>query len=170
MTTPRILVTYGSKNGGTAEIAQWIGETLREDGFDVDVLPVSAVQDVQDYTAVVLGSALYEGRWLREVTRFARHHYKVLLHVPVWLFSSGPLDASAAVGDLPAVKDAAGIADDVEARGHITFGGRLVPGGRGLLARLLLRQGKGGDFRDADQVRGWAEGIARDLSAGPPSS
>jgi menaquinone-dependent protoporphyrinogen IX oxidase len=47
MTTPAVLVAYASKNGGAAEIARWIGETLRGEGLSVDVLPAAAVEDLR---------------------------------------------------------------------------------------------------------------------------
>jgi hypothetical protein len=34
----RLLVAYGTKHGSTAEIAERIGETLRSDGHEADVL------------------------------------------------------------------------------------------------------------------------------------
>jgi hypothetical protein len=55
----RVLVAYGSKHGSTAEIADRIGERLREAGHEVDVLPAGSVTDLDRYEAVVLGSAVY---------------------------------------------------------------------------------------------------------------
>lgn len=100
------------------------------------------VDDLSCYSAVVLGSGVYAGRWLREAVRFARRHRDPLRRVPVWLFSSGPLDPSAREGDLPAVPGAVKVGDLVDAREHRTFGGRLVPGARGFMARMILRQGR----------------------------
>ena len=87
----RVLVAYGSKRGSTAEIAGWIGDTLRGQGLDTEVADAGSVRDVTDYDAVVLGGALYEGRWHKEARRFARRHAAALSGRPVWLFSSGPL-------------------------------------------------------------------------------
>ena len=36
----KVLVTYASKYGATAEIAKKIGETLRQAGLQTDILPV----------------------------------------------------------------------------------------------------------------------------------
>ncbi len=41
--TNRILVTYASRTGSTAEVAQAIAKTLAEDGAQVDVLPMQEV-------------------------------------------------------------------------------------------------------------------------------
>jgi menaquinone-dependent protoporphyrinogen oxidase len=46
----------------------------------------------------------------------------------------------------------------------MTFGGRLAEGAQGFIARQILKQGKGGDFRDREQIRTWARGIATELT------
>jgi menaquinone-dependent protoporphyrinogen oxidase len=165
MTAPHVLVAHGSKNGSTAEIAQWIGRTLTEQGITVDVLPASAVHDLSLYTGVVLGAGVYEGRWQHDALHFVGHHHKALELLPLWLFSSGPLDDSASLGEVPAVPGVARIAERLDARDHVTFGGRLAEGARGFLARQILGQGRGGDYRDRAQVRAWALGIAAQTAA-----
>ena len=57
----RVLVTYASKYGATAEIAEKIGQVLRQAGLQADVLPVNRVNDLTPYKAFVLGSAAYMG-------------------------------------------------------------------------------------------------------------
>jgi menaquinone-dependent protoporphyrinogen oxidase len=61
-----VLVAYASKYGATAEIAQKIGDVLREAGLPVSVLSAENVRDVSSYDAVVLGSTVYAGNWLKE--------------------------------------------------------------------------------------------------------
>src|SRR5262245_47095612 len=123
----RILVAHGSKRGGTAEIAEWIGAELCETpGIIVDVRPAADVHDLTGYAAVVIGVAVYVGRWVREARRFARRHRADLVHLPVWAFSSGPLDDSAHKGDVPPTRSTAKIVERVGAREHVTFGGRLT--------------------------------------------
>jgi menaquinone-dependent protoporphyrinogen oxidase len=165
MTTPHVLVAYGSKNGSTAEIADWIGEALRERHVTVDVLPAHQVRDVAPYDAVVIGAGLYAGHWRRDASRLARREREMLARRPVWLFSSGPLDASAGERDIPPTSGVARIADRLDARGHATFGGRLVEGAQGFIAKQILKQGKGGDFRDRQQITDWAHSVAADLVA-----
>lgn len=165
MTGPRVLVVYASKNGSTAQIAGWIGDDLTGRGIETDVRPADEAGDLVGYDAVVLGSGVYAGRWQRAATRFTRRHRRVLLELPVWLFSSGPLDATAAEGALPPVPSAVRIADRIDAADHVTFGGRLVDGAGGFIARQILAKGKGGDFRDREQIRAWALGVADDIAA-----
>ena len=62
----QVLVAYATKYGATAEIAEKIGEVLRQAGLPTDVLPVDRVGDLSAYKAVVLGSAVYIGQWRKE--------------------------------------------------------------------------------------------------------
>ncbi|MFF6961500.1 flavodoxin domain-containing protein [Streptomyces sp. NPDC008317] len=166
MKTIRVLVAYGTRNGSTAEIAEWIGEALRERGIAADVRAAGGVKDVGAYDAVILGAGVYAGRWQRDAVRLARRQRARLAHRPVWLFSSGPLDSSAAAGDLPATPAVTRLADRIDARAHVTFGGRLTDGARGYVARQILQQGRGGDFRDPERIRAWARSVAEELREG----
>ena len=60
----RILVTYASRAGSTASIAEAIGKTLIEGGAQVDVIPMNEVKDLSAYRAVVAGSAIRGSKWL----------------------------------------------------------------------------------------------------------
>ncbi|MEU6849430.1 flavodoxin domain-containing protein [Actinacidiphila alni] len=163
MTAIRVLVVYGTKNGSTAEIAEWTAEALRDRGVEADARSAADDPDPGSYDAVIVGAGLYAGRWRRDAARFVRRHQKQLGRQPVWLFSSGPLDDSAAVGDLPAPAGVVRLADRIDARTHIIFGGRLNDGARGFIARQILRQGRGGDFRDRARIREWAHAVADEL-------
>ncbi|WP_407836593.1 flavodoxin domain-containing protein [Streptomyces sp. DSM 116496] len=69
MSAQRVLVAYGSKHGATAGIAEEIGRSLRDDGFEVVVAPAQDVDDVRGYDGVVLGGSLYAGRWNNRARR-----------------------------------------------------------------------------------------------------
>jgi menaquinone-dependent protoporphyrinogen oxidase len=66
----RILVTYASRSGSTAEIAEAIGRTLSEGGMKVDVVSMNDVRDLSLYDAVVAGSAIQGSKWLPEAVQF----------------------------------------------------------------------------------------------------
>ena len=55
----RVLVTWGSKRGGTEGIARILGEALQHEGLDVDVLPARAAAKATSFDAVIVGGALY---------------------------------------------------------------------------------------------------------------
>ncbi|MEW1775459.1 flavodoxin domain-containing protein [Streptomyces sp. NPDC086777] len=161
--TGTVLVTYGTRNGSTAHIAESIADTLREKGLTVETMRAVSVPFVDRYDAVVVGGGLYAGRWHKDARTFVRRHRKDLAERPVWFFSSGPLDASASERDIPPVRAVRRAMQDLHARGHATFGGCLEEDADGWLARRILHSGKGGDFRDFEAVEAWAAGIAGEL-------
>jgi menaquinone-dependent protoporphyrinogen oxidase len=167
----RVLVAYATKLGSTREIAEVIGRVIRESGgetgVDVDVLAARDVGHLASYDAIVLGSALYAAHWQRDANRFVTHHLAGLQALPVWLFSSGPLDRSADWGRLPVAPAVALTTDPIGARDHRTFGGRLLPDAP--VDPQVLATHPVGDFRDWDAIRAWATEIAgeiADLAAG----
>ncbi|HXR21249.1 MAG TPA: flavodoxin domain-containing protein [Acidimicrobiales bacterium] len=65
----QVLVAYGSKRGGTAGVAEMIGEEMESAGAIVAVSPAREVRSVDGFDAVVVAGALYAFRWHRD----ARH-------------------------------------------------------------------------------------------------
>ncbi|MEU9048201.1 MULTISPECIES: flavodoxin domain-containing protein [unclassified Kitasatospora] len=163
MKKQKILVAYGSKHGATAGIAKEIGRTLEQDGFEAAVVPAADVRDVSGYDAVVLGSSLYAGHWHRDALRCAHRNAEALAERPVWLFSSGPVDSSAEQHEIPPVRGAAKEMERLHAQGHVTFGGSITAGTPGRIARSLVRHGKGGDFRNPEQIHSWAHQVASEM-------
>ncbi|MGW0117922.1 flavodoxin domain-containing protein [Streptomyces sp. NPDC003327] len=163
MNPTRVLVAYGSKHGATAGIADEIGRTLRADGLDAVVLPADTVTDVSGYDGVVLGGALYAGRWNGKASRCARRNADQLRDRPLWLFSSGPVDSSAEQNDIPPAPGVARRMQKLGAREHVTFGGAVTAETPGRIARALVRHGKGGDFRNPARIREWAHHIGSEL-------
>ena len=162
----RVLIAFGSKRGGTAEIARAIAEALRDRGFEVDCVRAAEVRDVSRYDAVLVGGALYMYRRVREARRFVRRHADGLRTRPTWMFSSGPLDASAGAAELPPVRGVAAMMALVNARGHATFGGRLTPDAKGFPAAAMAKT-QAGDWRDWDRIRAWAHATADAIEAAP---
>lgn len=161
----RILVTYGSTRGGTEGLAQMVADGLRAEGFDVDLLPPRQVRRLDGYDAVIVGGALYAFRWHKESRRFVKRHAAEIRQRPAFFFSSGPLDDSATQRDIPPVKGVKALMDQVGAREHVTFGGRLLPDARGFPASAMAKK-LAGDWRDAGHVRQWTQTIASQLRAG----
>ncbi|MEU9733869.1 flavodoxin domain-containing protein [Streptomyces sp. NPDC048002] len=162
--TEKVLVAYGTTNGSTARIAEAVASALREEGCAAEARPAAEVARVTEYDAVVVGGGLYAGRWHKDARRFLRRHRAALAERPLWLFSSGPLDPSAGERDIPPVAGLRRAMIRLDARGHVTFGGCLEEGAKGRIAKMILRSGKGGDFRDFDRIEAWAAGVARDLA------
>jgi len=161
----KILVAVESRHNSTREIAETIACELRSSGLEVDLLAADAVLDIAGYEAVILGSAVYTGGWLRAAKRLALVHGSALKAVPVWLFSSGPIgtDDDRTLGDMPEVPE---LLNATQAREHRVFAGKLDKRGLGLAERFVSRvvQAPEGDFRDWDAVRAWARSIASTLT------
>jgi menaquinone-dependent protoporphyrinogen oxidase len=157
----RMLVAYSSVHGATAEIARSIALTLCRTGIDAEARPVAEVDSVQGYDGVVLGSAVYGGKWTREALDFLRRFALPLYDRDVWLFQSGPLGRSAQgiVRALPV--DVGVYAEYLRIEGFATFGGRLDGMSGGPVGRSLSRAGFAGDYRDFTAIRLWAEQVAR---------
>lgn len=83
----RILVTYASRSGSTAEIAEAISKTLGEHGAMVDLLPMQAVKSLSMYSAVVAGSPIRKSKWLPEALQFIQDHQAELAGIPVATFT-----------------------------------------------------------------------------------
>jgi len=163
----RVLVTWGSKRGGTEGIARIIGDRLREEGVDVQLLPAREATGAETYDAVIVGGALYANRWHAAARRFVNRQEKNLRRVPVWFFSSGPLDDSAERRSIPPTPQVQVLMERVGARGHVTFGGRLAPDARGFPASAMAKT-RAGDWRRPDRIGAWASAIAASLPVTRP--
>jgi len=82
----KILVTYASRTGWTVGVAEAIGKTLAENGFQVDVIPMQEVKILSTYNAVVAGSAIRSKAWLPEAVQFIRVHQDELKAKPFAAF------------------------------------------------------------------------------------
>lgn len=82
----RILVTYATRAGSTAGVAEFIGQTLAEDGWPVDVRPMKDVTGLAPYDAVVAGSAIQSKRWLPEAMEFIQTNQTALVQKPCAVF------------------------------------------------------------------------------------
>lgn len=82
----KILVAYASRAGSTAGVAEAIGKTLAESGAQVEVRPMTEVEDLAPYRAVVAGSAIQGGQWLPEAMQFIRTHQAELARQPFATF------------------------------------------------------------------------------------
>jgi hypothetical protein len=85
----RVLVVYATRSGGTAAVAQVIGEALQDVGAEADVSRVGYARRIDRYDAVLIGSPLHGREWHEEAIMFMRKHKRTLRGRPVWLFHVG---------------------------------------------------------------------------------
>jgi menaquinone-dependent protoporphyrinogen oxidase len=140
-----------------------VAEAFLQYDIAADIGDANLVDDLEGYDAVVVGGALYNGRWHSDATWFVDRNLDALLATSVWFFSSGPLDDSARSGALAPVPQVQELARYADIRGHMTFGGVLEAKPAGFLSSLFS-WGKPGDYRDPQQVSEWVERIAAKLA------
>jgi menaquinone-dependent protoporphyrinogen oxidase len=156
----KVLVSAASKHGTTAEIAESIADVLRAAHLDVDLIPPDDVETIADYDAVVLGSGVYAGHWLKSARAFVERHELALQGRAVFLFSSGP------IGDPPRPLEdpveVATIDETTMAIDHRVFAGRLVESDLRTGERLVIQMLRApyGDFRSWEDITDWAQAIA----------
>jgi menaquinone-dependent protoporphyrinogen oxidase len=165
----KVLVAYATKRGATAEIAEKIGEAIRNNDLNVDVLPVGQVKELEPYRAVVLGSAAYIGQWRKEAKKFIRDNENALSTLPVWLFSSGPTEEGDPVELMKGwlyPKSLQPVIDNIEPRDITVFHGVITREKLNFLEKWMLKTAKApiGDFRDWEAIAAWANNIASELN------
>ena len=160
----KTLVTTASKHGATAEIGDAIAGKLREHDLQVEVHEPGDVASLDGYDAVILGSAVYAGRWMDSARRFSERHHQALRLLPVWLFSSGPIGDPLEPAQDPA--DGHRLLGELQAHEHRVFAGRVNSSDLGWVERTITKMVKApdGDFRDFDAIRSWAAEIAEQLA------
>jgi len=161
----KVLVAYATKHGSTAEIAEKIGQVLREAGLDTNVLPASPVDDVAPYDAVVLGSAVYIGGWQKNAAKFLNVNENALAEKEVWLFSSGPTgegDPVELAEGWRFPKSLQSLADRIQPHDIVLFHGALDEEDLNFIQKWMLKNVSAplGDFRDWEAITAWAMQIA----------
>jgi menaquinone-dependent protoporphyrinogen oxidase len=167
----KVLIVYASKYGATAEIALHIGKVIQDNGVLVEVKTVEQVEDLTSYQAVVLGSAVYAGQWLREAANFLTTNEPALTERPVWIFSSGPTGEGDPVELMKGwvfPENLRPVADRIQPRDIAIFNGVLDPKKLNLPEKMIIKALKSptGDFRDWDAITSWASSIAESLQPG----
>jgi menaquinone-dependent protoporphyrinogen oxidase len=182
--TRKILVTYASRTGTTAEVAEAIAKTLtpahteplQEETWAVDVLPMQEVKDLSPYDAVIAGSAIRAGKWLPEAIQFIRAHQSALRHKPFAMYtvcitlamSNSEQYRSAVSGWTSPVRAIVQPLSEGLFAGMIDFK-KLPFNWETLKLRATVAMGifPRGDRRDWNVVRVWAESLKPMLSIQP---
>lgn len=166
--TTMILVAYATKHGSTREVAEVVADELRLRGLCVDVSPAEQVESVSDYDGVVIGGALYTGRWHPQATRLLKAERDALASLPVAVFAMGPrtMDPSDVAQSRRQLDRALEKAPSVRPCAVTIFGGVVEP----RTLRFPLNRMPASDARDWDAVRSWTAGLTRFFGYGKPAS
>ena len=159
-----VLVAYASKHGSTQGIAQRIAEQLRQLGIQAEARPLDEVWDPGSYEALVIGSAIYYGSWMKEATEWVYRNQPVLARRPVWLFSVGPLGTEVKDAEQQP-KEMAEFQQAIRPREQRVFFGALDHQRLSFAERMVVKAVRApeGDFRDWEAIDAWAANIARNL-------
>ncbi|MBI5054090.1 MAG: flavodoxin domain-containing protein [Chloroflexi bacterium] len=164
----KILVTYASRAGSTAGVAEAIGKTLMDGGAQVDVIPMQDVKELTPYRAVVAGSAIRGSKWLPEAMHFMQTHRAALAQKPCAEFtvcitlamSNSDQYRAAVAGWVAPVRELVRPVSEGLFAGMLDFN-KLPLNWDTLMLRLTVAVGifPRGDHRDWNAIRVWAEGI-----------
>ncbi|MDQ1458697.1 MAG: menaquinone-dependent protoporphyrinogen oxidase [Actinomycetota bacterium] len=172
-----VLVGYASAHGSTRGIAERIAAQLGENGLAVAIRPVDEIDDVNEFDAVVVGSAIHDGAWLPEGSDFVHRHLTALATRPLWLFSVGLVgDSSSAFPGAVAAqlralrrspKEIAHFRKVTHALDHAEFAGAIQRDQWPRSDRVIFRgmRGRYGDHRDWDDIDAWTDEIVTGLRA-----
>lgn len=159
----KILITYASKAGSTAETAARMGEMLAKQNAQVDVLPVEKAGDLSAYQAVMLGSAIRMGQLLPEVVKFVEANQAALQQKSFNVFflcmtleKSTPENRQTVSAYLEPLRAL------VKPASEGMFAGVMDPKKLSLLERMMMKAMKTpvGDFRNWEQINAWARSAA----------
>lgn len=86
----KLLIVFGTTEGHTRTVAEWIAGTVRARGHLADVLDAAshpAAAEPDEYDAIIVAGSLHYGRHQPSVVRFVRDSLPALRHLPSALFS-----------------------------------------------------------------------------------
>ncbi|MCE5263454.1 MAG: flavodoxin domain-containing protein [Deltaproteobacteria bacterium] len=158
----RVLVAYASKYGSTGGVADAIGKELCGKEVAVDVALIKNVRDIGSYQGVIIGSAIYMGKWMSEAADFVKENRDALCKVPVAYFLvcmtlSEPTEKKRAEA-LSYMEPILKAVPEIKPVGMGTFAGAMDYNNLSWLNKKILKS-KGtpeGDFRDWNAIRAWA--------------
>lgn len=164
-----LLVAYATKYGATREIAEKIGQQLRNGGWQADVMPVKGLPGLDHYTAVILGSSVYIGKWQKEAAEFLQSNEEHLAQLPVWLFSSGPTGEGDPVKLLDGWRlpvNMQPVVSRIRPRDIVVFHGNINPQKLNFIEKQAVKSLKKpfGDFRDWEAIKTWTAKIVGALN------
>jgi menaquinone-dependent protoporphyrinogen oxidase len=161
-TEKKVLVTYASKYGSTGGVADAIGKELCSKDVTSDVALINNAGNIGSYQGVVIGSAIYMGKWMSEAVDFVKKNKDTLRQMPVAYFLvcmtlSKPTEENRAkvLSYMDSILKAV---PEIKPVGIGTFAGALDYNNLSWLNKKILKS-KGtpeGDFRDWKAIQAWA--------------
>jgi menaquinone-dependent protoporphyrinogen oxidase len=167
--TMSVLVAYATAKGSTREIANRIASRLHSSGTAVDCRSVDDVISLDQYSTVIIGSAVHGQKWLPDATRFLERERERLENRQLWAFSVGMgaglpswIRERAMRGEEKKLR--AKIETYVKPREHVLFSGTYTSDEMPGCFRVIYScfGGRFGDLREWDKIDQWADRIAQE--------
>ena len=166
----KALILYASQKGSTAEVAQFLAETIKQAGHPVELQNANTFSgDIHSYDAIILGSAIYKGMWLHSLLSSVNRLKAQFGQKPVWGFSLCIRVLEIAGEDyarqfyLPRNN-----LKELNLQDYRFFAGRLE--NLSVNEKSILHErydgeysNHEGDYRDWDAIRAWGKSIAVQL-------
>lgn len=179
----KIFLTYGTTEGQTAKIADFIADVLRDHGHDVNMIDVKDTVDTipDGYDAVIVGASIHMAKHDKHVVDFVRKNQGALARMPSAFFSvslAAHGDTTEAEGYVEQFEQEIGWQPDKVA----LFGGALLYTQYGFIKRHMMKKiarDKPGNlgtdlsrdyvYTEWDGVKRFAEHFATDLEPDSPA-
>jgi menaquinone-dependent protoporphyrinogen oxidase len=157
-----VLVAYATKRGSTREVAADVARVIRQSGAEVEISPARNVKTLDRYQAVVLGGALYMGRWHKDARKMLKRHRAELASLPLAVFALGPKEITPEAIEKAGAELARALAEVPEAHPFSTaiFGGVIDP----KRLHFPFSRMQAGDARDWNAIQDWASEVVRGFS------
>jgi menaquinone-dependent protoporphyrinogen oxidase len=152
------LVAYATKHESTHEVADAVAVRLRERGLEAEVRPARDVATLAPYGGVVIGGALYMGRWHGDARRFLSQHRDELTVLPLAVFAMGPLTVKDedVAGSRKQLDHALAKEPRLDPVTVAIFGGVVDPAKQ----HFPFTHMDASDARDWEEIRSWADSVA----------
>jgi len=157
----RLLVAYASKYGSTGGVADAIGKELCSKDVAADTVLIKNANNISSYQGVIIGGAVYMGKWMSEAVDFVKQNKDILCKVPVAYFLVGmtlarhPEKRAEVLSYMDPILKAV---PEIKPVGIGTFAGAMDYNNLSWINKKIMKS-KGspeGDFRDWNAIRAWA--------------
>jgi len=157
----KVLLAYASRAGSTAEVAERIGNILKDLDLDVDVRSVKEVTDITGYDSVVIGSAVRMFKLLPETMKFANRFRDKLKNKPVAYFIVClTMYENSEESRAKAQEYLKPLLDIKQPISTGLFGGKMDYSKLSFIWRILFKgRIPEGDFRNWDLIEEWARNL-----------
>ncbi len=158
-----VLVAYATKRGSTREVAADVARVIRQSGIEVEISPAREVKSLDRFQAVVLGGALYMGRWHKDARRLLKRRRLELASLPLAVFAMGPTSGEPEALESASAELARALDNVPEVHPFSTavFGGVIDPS----KLSFPFKRMPAADARDWKAIENWADEVVRGLSA-----